>query len=610
MTADNLNNVRVIPDLLVINENVRPSKVAYRQFDDKSKTWIGVTWKEFADMVRSWRKAFTASGLKKGDHAAVLLPNSITATACDLSILSQGMVPVPLHAVDTPSSSAFILNNSEAKILFVPRTLRWNAMLNVQKEYPYLELVVTTGNDAESASPDSPVPVVNLSDWLKQSEKTELEDVSIDPNDLAAIVYTSGTTGKPKGVMLTHDNVLSNVKSFSQVIDVGPDDVFLSFLPFSHTFERTVTFYFTLFLGAEVGFARSVLKLAEDLKVIRPTIFVAVPRVFEQFHNRIKASLKSKGSIAATLADQAEMIGWRRFCRRNGLAVPSSSASWLYSFIWPMLENRIVLPIRDVFGGRLRIAIAGGAALNNAIGRFYNAMGVELRQGYGLTETSPVISVNRENCNNPVTVGQPIPGLQIRLGDMEELQVKGPTVMKGYWKRPDATAEVFTEDGWFKTGDQADLSDAGRIRIKGRIKEIIVTSTGEKIPPTDMELAIQTDPLFEQVMVVGEARPFITALAVVNEAEWEKFAKEFNVDPTDERMLMRRDIRMAALKRLKKAASRFPQYGIPRNIRLLKEHWTVDNRCLTVTMKLRRPIIREKLRAEIDELYTVPQNNV
>lgn len=610
MTADNLNNVRVIPDLLVINENVRPSKVAYRQFDDKSKTWIGVTWKEFADMVRSWRKAFTASGLKKGDHAAVLLPNSITATACDLSILSQGMVPVPLHAVDTPSSSAFILNNSEAKILFVPRTLRWNAMLNVQKEYPYLELVVTTGNDAESASPDSPVPVVNLSDWLKQSEKTELEDVSIDPNDLAAIVYTSGTTGKPKGVMLTHDNVLSNVKSFSQVIDVGPDDVFLSFLPFSHTFERTVTFYFTLFLGAEVGFARSVLKLPEDLKVIRPTIFVAVPRVFEQFHNRIKASLKSKGSIAATLADQAEMIGWRRFCRRNGLAVPSSSASWLYSFIWPMLESRIVLPIRDVFGGRLRIAIAGGAALNNAIGRFYNAMGVELRQGYGLTETSPVISVNRENCNNPVTVGQPIPGLQIRLGNMEELQVKGPTVMKGYWKRPDATAEVFTEDGWFKTGDQADLSDAGRIRIKGRIKEIIVTSTGEKIPPTDMELAIQTDPLFEQVMVVGEARPFITALAVVNEAEWEKFAKEFNVDPTDERMLMRRDIRMAALKRLKKAASRFPQYGIPRNISLLKEHWTVDNGCLTVTMKLRRPIIREKLRAEIDELYTVPQNNV
>ena len=610
MTADNLNNVRVIPDLLVINENVRPSKVAYRQFNDKSKTWIGVTWKEFADMVRSWRKAFTAFGLKKGDHAAVLLPNSITATACDLSILSQGMVPVPLHAVDTPSSSAFILNNSEAKILFVPRTLRWNAMLNVQKEYPYLELVVTTGNDAESASPDSPVPVVNLSDWLKQSEKTELEDVSIDPNDLAAIVYTSGTTGKPKGVMLTHDNVLSNVKSFSQVIDVGPDDVFLSFLPFSHTFERTVTFYFTLFLGAEVGFARSVLKLAEDLKVIRPTIFVAVPRVFEQFHNRIKASLKSKGSIAATLADQAEMIGWRRFCRRNGLAVPSSSASWLYSFIWPMLESRIVLPIRDVFGGRLRIAIAGGAALNNAIGRFYNAMGVELRQGYGLTETSPVISVNRENCNNPVTVGQPIPGLQIRLGDMEELQVKGPTVMKGYWKRPDATAEVFTEDGWFKTGGQADLSDAGRIRIKGRIKEIIVTSTGEKIPPTDMELAIQTDPLFEQVMVVGEARPFITALAVVNEAEWEKFAKEFNVDPTDERMLMRRDIRMAALKRLKKAASRFPQYGIPRNIRLLQEPWTVDNGCLTVTMKLRRPNIREKLRAAIDEIYTVPQNNV
>lgn len=215
MTAENFDNMRVIPDLLANNEIVRPSKIAYRQFDDKSKTWMSVTWKDFADMVRSWRKAFTASGLKKGDHAAVLMPNSITATACDLSILSQGMVPVPLHAVDTPSSSAFILNNSESKILFVPRTLRWNAMLSAQKEYPFLELVVTAGNDAESASGDSPVPVMNLSDWLKRGAETELRAVPIDPSDLAAIVYTSGTTGKPKGVMLTHDNVLSNVKSFS-----------------------------------------------------------------------------------------------------------------------------------------------------------------------------------------------------------------------------------------------------------------------------------------------------------------------------------------------------------------------------------------------------------
>lgn len=610
MEAENLDQLNVLPDFLANNIKVRPNKVAYRQYDDKSKRWQSVTWKEFNEKVRNWRKALINSGMQKGDHAAVLLPNSITAAACDSAILGQGMVPVPLHAVDTPSSSAFILNDSEAKILFVPRTLRWNAMLNAQKDFPNLRLVVSVGDDASSADKDSPVPVVNLSDWLKNAENIDLKPVEINPEDLAAIVYTSGTTGKPKGVMLTHNNIVSNVKSFTQVIEVTSEDVFLSFLPFSHTFERTVTFYFTMFKGAEVGFARSVLKLAEDLKIIRPTIFVAVPRVFEQFHNKIKSAFKNKGALAASLADQAEMIGWRRFCRRNGLAVPSSSSSWLDPFIWPLLESRIVVPVKEVFGGRLRIGIAGGAALNNAIGRFFNGMGIELRQGYGLTESSPVISVNREDRNNPVTVGEPIPGLEVRLGDLEELQIKGPTVMKGYWKRPDATAEAFTDDGWLRTGDQADLSDAGRIRIKGRIKEIIVTSTGEKIPPTDLELAIQTDPLFEQVMVVGEGRPFITALAVVNEKEWQRLAADFKVDPNDEKMLMRREIRMAALKRLKKAASKFPQYGIPRNIRLLKEHWTVDNGCLTVTMKLRRPVIKERMKDDIEELYTVPQNNV
>ena len=609
MNSEKTAEYKVIPDFLARNVRLRPEKIAYRQFDAEKGDWVAMTWSEFNEEVLLWRRALSACGLNSGDHAAVLLPNSITAAVCDSAILCQGLVPVPLHAVDTPSSSAFILDDSEAKIFFVPKALRWNAMLNAKKDYPHLKLIVTVGNDAKEASKDSPVSVVNLKDWLASAQQSPLLDPELNEESLAAIVYTSGTTGKPKGVMLTHKNVVSNVLAISQVIDVSDQDVFLSFLPFSHTFERTVTYYFTMFEGAEVGFARSVLKLAEDLKVIRPTVFVAVPRVFEQFHNKILSNLKSKGAFAAALADQAEQIGWRRFCRRNSLAVPSSSSSWLDAFVGPLLEARIAEPIREIFGGRLRIGIAGGAALNNAIGHFFNGLGIEIRQGYGLTETSPVISVNREGSNNPVTVGEPIPGLQVRLGEMDELQVKGPTVMKGYWKRPEATSESFTDDGWLRTGDQADLSDAGRIRIKGRIKEIIVTSTGEKIPPTDLELAIQRDPLFEQVMAVGEGRPFITALAVVNPEEWKKLAAEFNVDPQDPKSLMRRDIRMAALKRLKKAAANFPQYGVPRNIRLLTEHWTVDNGLLTVTMKLRRPVIRERLKEEIDELYTVPQNN-
>lgn len=608
MTAENSIEPRVLPDLLRRNIRIRPDKVAYREFDAKTNAWVTMTWKEFGDGVMRWRKALAASGLKQGDHAAILMPNSTTAALADLSLLSSGLVPVPLHAVDTPASSAFILNNSEAKILFVPRTLRWNAMLNAERDYPNLKAVITSGEDADTADKDSPVPVYNLSDWLNAGSGTEIEDPYIDSESLAAIVYTSGTTGKPKGVMLTHGNIFANTIGISNALDMGPDDVFLSFLPFSHTFERTVTIYNALNLGAEVGFARSVLKLPEDLQIIRPTIFVAVPRVFEQFYNKIKHSLRNKGGFTASLADQAEIIGWRKFCKENDLAIPSSSYSWMDKFLAPYILPKFSEQILKLFGGRLRTAVAGGAALNNAIGHFFCGMGIDIRQGYGLTETAPVISVNRQGANNPTTVGEPLEKIEVRLGDMDELQVRGPSVMKGYWKRPEATTEAFTSDGWFRTGDQAELSDAGRIRIKGRIKEIIVTSTGEKISPTDLELAIQTDPLFEQVMAVGEGRPFITALAVVNEKEWEHFAAEHGIDPKDGSAMMRRDIRMAALKRLKKAAANFPQYGIPRNVRLLREGWNVDNGALTVTMKLRRPIIKERLAAEIEELYTVPQN--
>lgn len=601
--------ITIVPDFLKETLKKFPAREAYGEWNPQTNSWHSVTWSEFAEELLKWRKALQASNINPGDRAAVLLPNSIDSALADQAILGNGCVPVPLHAVDTPASSAYIINNSEASILFVPKTLRWNAMVSACDSFPNLKLVVVVKEDTLEHAENSPVPVVPLKDWLKAGEKETLSDPKISPDDLACVVYTSGTTGNPKGVMLTHQNIVSNVQGCSEVIDINHNDVYLSFLPFSHTFERTVTYYLAIYTGAKVTFSRGVLKLAEDLQQVKPTIFISVPRVYEQFHTKFLAKVAEQGAMKKALAEHAIDVGWRRFCRENNLAVPSSSMSWLDNFFWPSVGKKFAAALKQVFGGRVRLAIAGGAALNNSLGRFFCALELPLRQGYGLTETSPVVSVAVEGNNNPVTVGNPLPNVQVRLDDAGELQIKAPSVMKGYWKLPEATKEVFTQDGWFKTGDLASIFEAhGRIRINGRLKEIIVTSTGEKIPPTDLELAIQSDPLFEQVLCVGEGRPFITALAVVNENEWKKFAASLNVDSEDPESLMRRDVRLAAIRRLKKSASNFPQYGVPRNVSLLREHWTVDNGLLTVTMKLRRKKILERFQDKVEELYQTPQN--
>ncbi len=603
------SQIKTVPDMLKRTVAHFPDRPAYSDSKGDPKVWRTVTWKEFSDECDRWKKALAASGLKKNDHVAILLPNSINAAVADQSILGAAMVPVPLHAIDTPASSAYILNDSEAKLLFVPKTLRWNAIVTACKDFPSLTKVIVVQDDVIENAENSPVPVVTLAEWLKAGENTPLPTDEPTPEDLAAIVYTSGTTGRPKGVMLTHQNIVTNAIDFEDATKLNETDSFLSYLPFSHTFERTCTYYQALLIGAHVWFARNVTKLAEDLKIIKPTVFVSVPRVFEQFYQKIKSNIAKKGNFYKAFADHAVAVGWRRFSRQNGLAVPSSSSSWLDALLWPILEKKYAQPVKDFFGGNLRYAISGGAALNFANGTFYCGMGIPLYQGYGLTETTPVVCVNLHGMNNPITCGPALKHVQARLGENSELQVKGPSVMKGYWKLPQETADVFTEDGWFKTGDQAEIADNGRIRINGRLKEIIVTSSGEKISPNDLELAIVADPLFEQIMVVGEGKPFITALAVVNDEEFAKLAKEVGADPNDPATYDRRDVRMLAIKRMRKAASSFPQYGVPRNIWLLKDHWTIDNGLMTVTMKLRRREINKRFKKQIEQLYQTPQAN-
>jgi long-chain acyl-CoA synthetase len=466
-------------------------------------------------------------------------------------------VPVPLHAIDNPESIAYILSDSSAALLLVESATRWAQLAALRGRFPGLRRVVCMEGAAEGAVPSE--------EWLKHGEgEGSPASAALSPDSLAGIVYTSGTTGRPKGVMLTHRNVVSNVAALLQIMEVRQDDLFLSFLPLSHTFERTVGYYLPIASGSCVAHARSVKELGEDLREIRPTLLVSVPLIYERAYAKLQENF---------------------FAR---LALPG-------------IDYFVGRKLRAQFGGRLRFAIAGGAPMPLAIAKRFAGLGVEVLQGYGMTESSPVVAANVPGDNDPATVGRPIPGVEVRIGANDELLVKGPNVMAGYLNRPEDTQRAI-EEGWLHTGDQAALRD-GRIVIKGRIKDILVTSSGEKIAPADLELAIGQDALFLQVSVIGEKRPFLAALAVLDAKRWASEAPALGLDPHDPAALNAPAARRFVLERIRRAVSEFPAYAAPRAVWCTLEPWTVENGLVTPTLKTKRTALGERFAAQIEELY-------
>ena len=595
-----LDLVRVLPELLTHHMEKRPDLPLFTFWLPTEKTWKTINVKETVEQITRWRHALVKEGLTKGDRCAMLLPNGINAILFDQSVLANALVPVPLHAVDTAGSSSYIINDSGAKLLVTGRLNRWEAIRDTE-DHPALKTVVITGEPVQEHQ-DGDVRVVGLDQWLTEGNGTELP-AGPEPQDLAALVYTSGTTGKPKGVMLTHRAILANVTGVLQNICPEPEDVWLSFLPLSHTFERTTTYYTAMGFGNRVAFNRNIGLLADDLKVIRPTILMSVPRIYEKVYDKIQDALVKKPAFVQKLFHTAVDVGYRRFCRENGLPVQGGFLSLFDPFIAGFLDKKVGAGIRSIFGGRPRIFISGGAAFNPEVSRTFLGLGINILQGYGMTETAPIMSVNKVGDNHPQTVGPALVNIEVRVGENDELQMRGPSLMNGYWNRPADTKAVFTEDGWLRTGDQADIFSDGHIRIKGRIKEIIVTSTGEKVPPADLEQALESDHLVSQAMVVGENRPYIAALVVLNAQEWKKLATELKLDADDPLSLETRAARQAVLRRVKAAAAGFPNYAVPRQVRLFLEPWSIENGLMTPTLKLKRGPMRIRFADAIESLY-------
>jgi long-chain acyl-CoA synthetase len=599
MTEDIISteNAGTLDGLLYQRIQRTPELTAYRSFDPEAGVWRDTRWNEAGSEVARWREALAAEGLLPGERVAVHLRNSKEWVFFDQAALGCGLVTVPLYTDDRPDNVAYIMTDSAVKVLLVHDVGHWKRLAPALAGQEDLQRVLIL-------NPPKTTPAAELldervrfvEDWLP-AEAPPLTPRHGDPHALASIVYTSGTTGRPKGVMLSHYNMLSIAHAALTMIDAYQEDLFLSFLPLSHTLERTAGYYLPIMSGSSVAYARSVAQLAEDLLNIRPTVLIAVPRIFERVFARIQGQMEKQSGLRRSLFNLTTHVGWHRF------EYQQRRKSWHPVLLaWPVLKQLVATKVTAKLGGRLRMAVSGGAALSTPVARTFIGLGVPILQGYGLTETSPVISVNVPDDNEPGSVGIPLNGVEVRIGDNEELLVRTPGMMLGYWNNHAATAEIIDADGWLHTGDQARIEN-GHIYITGRIKDILVLSNGEKIPPMDMELAISLVPAIDQVLVIGEGQPYLAAIVVLNAEEWLRLAQRFRLDPNAEDSLENDKLQAYLLKKIKGCLKDFPGYAKIRRVIPTLEPWTVDNGLLTPTLKAKRARILKRFADKIAAVY-------
>ncbi len=547
-------------DLLLQRVQDTPDAPAYRQFDGKE--WNDLSWAQVGREVARWQAAFKKENLKSGDRVALCLHNSVEWVLFDQAALALGLVTVPLYFDDRPVNMAWCLNDSGARLLLLEDAKMWSELSGQART---LERVVClrgeTGSDKK---------LIHLKEWLP-SQGPALARAPAKPDDLATLVYTSGTTGRPKGVMLSHKNILNNVLVAMKAIPAYATDRFLSFLPLSHMFERTCGYYSAIWAGAQTVYARSITLLADDIREQRPTILISVPRIFERIYAKMQEAM-APGSLKRRLFEAATHVGWRRF---------RGEATLRDRLLWPVLEALVAKKLYRRLGGRIRLIIVGGAAFAPHLARVFIGLGLPIIQGYGLTETAPVLAANRQGDNDPSSVGRALEGVELRCDESGELLARGPNIMLGYWNNPAATAAMIDKEGWLHTGDLAAIR-GGSVYITGRLKDVIVLSNGEKVPPADAEQAILRDAAFEQVMVLGEGRPKLGLLAVSKIQDEAQLCARANAQLHD-----------------------FPGYARICHIARLEGPWSVENGLLTPTLKIKRNEIEKRFAREIESMYAV-----
>ncbi|MBT9567181.1 MAG: long-chain fatty acid--CoA ligase [Thiobacillus sp.] len=569
-----------------------PLAPAYIQFNPVSQSWDTYSWHDIAADVARWQAALRTLNLRPGERVALMLGNCREWVVFDQAAIGLGLVTVPLYTSDRADNIDWVLTHAGCRLLLIGSAHHWGELQSIRPTLEQLDAVLSL------VSLENATANVRIIDQWLPAEASAAEENVTHPHDLATLVYTSGTTGRPKGVMLSHQNILFDVQAGLNAVAVFPSDRLLSFLPLSHMLERSIGYYLPIVAGACVAFSRSIPQLAEDLITVKPTILISVPRIFERVYGRIHETLAMAPMLRQKLFAKAVELGWLAFLHRQ------RRAGWSPGLIiQPALDRLVGAKIRAKLGGRMRFAISGGAPLPGEISRTFIALGVDILQGYGLTETSPVISVNRLDDNEPTTVGPALPGIEVKLGNNNELLTRSRAIMLGYWNNPEATQAMIDENGWLHTGDQVTIGPRGHITITGRLKEILVLSTGEKVPPADIEQALAACPLLEQVMVVGDERPFLTALVVPKPDTLSGIGQALNLSADDSELAANPAVCRHILEQLQPRLHQFPGYARLGGVAVLDEAMSVENGLLTPTLKLKRNVILDRYQDKVNALY-------
>jgi len=582
----------------VARKHKRPDTLNYKSGD----RWVPISSDEMIERATNIAAGLHAIGVKPGDRVALLSESRAEWTLTDAGSIFAGTIDVPIYPTLTPPQVRYILNDSGACVLFLANREKFDELKEVLGECPDVKHVIFF--EPQGITPAGGLTLAQLEDKGRELEQREPGRIvrlasQIKPDDLATFIYTSGTTGEPKGVMLTHANLVSNLIDSSGHLSFGERDIALSVLPLSHVFERQAM-YMYLNQGMAVYFAESLQTIGPNLREVHPTVLVGVPRIFEKIYARIRERAAEAGKLNAGLLAWSVSVA-RDYAKLTIAHQPIPP--WLKFKHW-IASKLVFSKWQRAFGGRMRILVSGGAALPEDLAYIYIGAGIPIVQGYGLTETSPVITASRIEENRVGTVGKAIPNVDIRIAEDGEIEVRGPNVMRGYYNKPDATRDVFTSDGWFKTGDIGTIDEDGFVRITDRKKELFKTSGGKYISPQPIEQAIKGSRFVNQVVLIGAERKFPAALIVPAWEQLESYCKLKGIEVKSRSELCQHPRIIDLMER--QIASRTPhlaKYERIKKIVLLENEFTIEGGELTPTLKVKRRVIDQKYKDVIEKLY-------
>jgi len=563
-----------------------------------------ISFKEAAEWVKKIASGLVNLGIERGDKVALLSENRYEWAFCDYAILALGAITVPIYPSLLPHHVEYILKDSEAKIIICSNKEQFEKAKSAQKNCSCLKKIIVIEKDFESDQcitlnqmiEDGSRIFEEKPDYLSNEIKTTKSE------DLATIIYTSGTTGEPKGALLTHGNFLHNIEGSLHHLKVGEDDVLLSFLPLCHIFERMAGHYLACYVAATIAYAESIDTVADNMGEVRPTVMTGVPRLYEKIYSRILENVETGSAIKRKIFYWALGVG-REYINNivNKKAIPKSlqtKRNLAYKLVFHKLSERV--------GGRLRFFVSGGAPLAKEIAEFFGAAGLMIYEGYGLTETSPVIALNKQDDFKFGTVGPPIPNIEVKIADDGEILTRGHHVMLGYFNKENETREAIDEDGWFYTGDIGFIDDDGFLTITDRKKNILVTSGGKNITPQPIENQLVTCKYIEQAMVVGDRRKFCTAVIVPAFDVFEKWAKENNIVFKDRKELVKLpQVRELVQKDIEGVNNNLSSFESIKDFILSEDVFSIESGELTPSLKVKRDVVLNKFKDNIDKMYTM-----